>query len=580
MDPHQLMLKVDFRNAFNCIRRDKVLHSVLEKAPKLYPLVHSQYSQSTCLFFGNTFIDSAEGVQQGDPLGPLLFCLTIHDLVSNLRSEFRLFYLDDGTLGGNLNDILADIHSLEQAAGDLGLVLNHSKSEVICSDQQVRNCLLDLSPDFRLVDPEVVCLLGSPIGGPPAVDGVLSAKQRSLERMGERLKLLHSHDALCLLRNAFSLPKLLYILRTAPCFASSILVDLDRLQRVLLESICNVSLSDEAWFQASLPVKRGGLGIRSFVMLAPSAFLASAAGSSGLSLSILPSRMSCLACPHKSSALSLWQRGHTAEPPSGDSASVQRKWDSPIVEAKLSSLLEQASPNSRKRLLAASEKESGVWLNAPPISALGLRLDDESVRIAIGLRIGAPLCFPHRCVKSGSQVESSGLHGLSCMGSSGRHPRHNALNSIISRALAAIDVPSVLEPPGLFRSDGRRVDGVTIIPWEKGRALVWDATCRDTFAPSYNSLAVREAGLVAKRAEDSKKQKYGEICSTYTFVPIAVETSGVFGDEAKAFFRRLGFLSRSKTHDPLSHQKIVQRISVSIQQFNSWCILGSSNIQT
>ena len=140
-------------------------------------------------------------------------------------------------------------------------------------------------------------------------------------------------------------------------------MDLDRLQRVLFESICNVSLSDEAWFQASLPawfqashqaslpVKRGGLGIGSFVMLSPSAFLASATGSTGFSLSILPSRMSCLACPHKSSALSLWQRGHTAEPPSGDSASVHRKWDSPIVEAELSSLLEQTSPNSRKRLL-------------------------------------------------------------------------------------------------------------------------------------------------------------------------------------------------------------------------------------
>ena len=81
---------------------------------------------------------------------------------------------------------------------------------------------------------------------------------------------------------------------------------------------------------------------------------------------------------------------------------------------------------------------------------------------------------------------------------------HNALKSIICRALAAIDVPSVLEPPGLFKSDGRHVDGVTIIPWEKGHALVWNATCRDTYAPSYKSLAVREAGLVAKRAEDSK----------------------------------------------------------------------------
>ena len=133
-------------------------------------------------------------------------------------------------------------------------------------------------------------------------------------------------------------------------------MDLDRLQRVLLESICNVSLSDDAWFQASLLVKRGGLGSRSFVMLA---FLASAASSSGFSLSILPSRMSCLAYPHKSSALSLWQRGHTAEPPSGDSASVQRKWDSPIVKAKLSLSLSKPAP-TRERDCLQQVKRSPV----------------------------------------------------------------------------------------------------------------------------------------------------------------------------------------------------------------------------
>lgn len=38
MHPESLMLKVDFCNAFNSIRRDKVLHSVLELAPEIYPL--------------------------------------------------------------------------------------------------------------------------------------------------------------------------------------------------------------------------------------------------------------------------------------------------------------------------------------------------------------------------------------------------------------------------------------------------------------------------------------------------------------------------------------------------------------
>ena len=34
--------------------------------------------------------------------------------------------------------------------------------------------------------------------------------------------------------------------------------------------------------------------------------------------------------------------------------------------------------------------------------------------------------------------------------------------------------------------------------------LVWDATCPDTLAPSYSTLAVREAGAVAADAEYKK----------------------------------------------------------------------------
>ena len=43
---------------------------------------------------------SREGPQQGDPLGPLLFCGTIHPLLLSLTSELNLAYMDDVTLGG------------------------------------------------------------------------------------------------------------------------------------------------------------------------------------------------------------------------------------------------------------------------------------------------------------------------------------------------------------------------------------------------------------------------------------------------------------------------------------------------
>ncbi len=125
-------------------------------------------------------------------------------------------------------------------------------------------------------------------------------------------------------------------------------------------------------------------------------------------------------------------------------------------------------------------------------------------------------------------MDSLATHGLSCHWSEGRHFRHAALNDIVHRALTSAKVPSRLEPSGLYRTDGKRPDGITVVPWKSGQLLVWDATCPDTFAQSYSSSATREAGAVAALAEE-KEDKYANLSSAHTFTPVAIETYGVFG---------------------------------------------------
>ena len=191
-----------------------------------------------------------------------------------------------------------------------------------------------------------------------------------------------------------------------------------------------------------------------------------------------------------------------------------------------SKLVEAAAPTprDRARLLAAATKESGAWLNAPPSTSLGLRLEDEVVRISVGLRLGAPLSFPHQCRLCGTDVDAFATHGLSCIKSEGRHSRHAALNHIMKCSLTAAQIPAALEPNGLCREDGKRPDGVTIVPWKSGRSLVWDATCSDTFAASNIQHAVREARAVAVEAEHRKRAKYQALTHTHIFTPVSVET--------------------------------------------------------
>ena len=71
-------------------------------------------------------------------------------------------------------------------------------------------------------------------------------------------------------------------------------------------------------------------------------------------------------------------------------------------------------------------------------------MDDQTTRIAIGLRLGTPLCQPHIC-HCGGYVDALATHGLSCNKSQGRFSRHAAINAIIHRSLAAINVPSTLD---------------------------------------------------------------------------------------------------------------------------------------
>jgi hypothetical protein len=480
---------------------------------------------------------------------------------------------------GSVEEVQFDLLYLEEAAREINLFLNHNKSEIICVEERTKEKMLSFFPNLHPTDPSKATLLGSPIGGSEAIDIVWESKISQLRSMGDTLGSLQAHDALCLLRNALALPKVLYILRTAPSYISPLLATFDSIQRKLLESICNINLSDQGWLQASLPINSGGLGIRGTVLLAPSAFLASAAGSASLSRAILPIQFDPV-WPSEStlSAIQHWKSlaEGVVESPSGNSAIKQKAWDTPLVDGQFALLLSlsSANPAAKARLLAAQQKESGAWLTAPPLTALGLRLSNESIRTAVGLRLGAPLCSPHGCSLCGKQVDASGTHGLSCCHSKGRIPRHNGLNLIIKQALASAHIPSILEPQGLVRSDNKRPDGLTITPWANGQPLVWDVTCWDSFAPSYISLSSSGAGLVAERAARRKRDVYKDLPANHIFIPIAFESTGVFGNDTRLLIKEIARRSRLVTHDQLSYIKLCQRISICIQNFNCASILG------
>src|SRR5215510_1627705 len=366
----------------------------------------------------------------------------------------------------------------------------------------------------------------------------------------------------------------MYTLRASPCAGHQGLMKVDALLRKAVCSIANADLSDLQWLQASLPVSLGGLGIRSVSMLAPSAYLASAAETRILQNSILPSHVG-FADPEWNRIANIWSSYSSVSVPSCNTVQSQKVWDQAIVLASKAQLRSNAEVcQDKARLLAVSASHSGDWLNALPISSCGLRLDDEAVRVAVGLRLGARLCEPHSCV-CGAAVNSQGTHGLACKRSAGRIGRHQFLNDIVWRALNRANVPSIKEPVGLLRSDGKKPDGVTQIPWSEGKCLAWDVTLTDTLTASNLVASSSAAGGAAENAAVKKIHKYSALASKYTFVPIAFETMGPVNVTAEDFINSVGDRTHALTGDSREKQFLWQRLSLALQRYNALCFRGT-----
>ena len=75
--PDFAVIKINMQNAFNFVSRDAVLQQCFMHFPEIYPWTSWCYSQYPKLWHPLGSISSASGVQQGDPLGPLLFALVL-----------------------------------------------------------------------------------------------------------------------------------------------------------------------------------------------------------------------------------------------------------------------------------------------------------------------------------------------------------------------------------------------------------------------------------------------------------------------------------------------------------------------
>jgi len=239
-----------------------MLRSVLSTVSGIYRFCHLCYNNLSILKFDDRTILSQDRIvptHQGDPLGSLLFCVSIHPDLLRLQSELVAGFMDVLTLGGPSDVVAADLDYISSIQDDTGLCIDASKSEIISRGSRPRAAHFE---GFISVAPEEAELLGAPLYAGKKMDDLLENRCSDINFAISRLSLLSAHDALMRLKMSFSAPKMLHTLRCSQCVNHPCLEAFDNQLRKGIDTICNLSLTDIQWLQASLPVKDGGLGVR------------------------------------------------------------------------------------------------------------------------------------------------------------------------------------------------------------------------------------------------------------------------------------------------------------------------------
>ena len=542
------VLKLDLSNAFNLVSRQTLLAEATELLPILGRYACAAYSAPSPLFFGPFHVLSSEsGVQQGDPLGPLLFCLVLRKFwrlhAPDVPLPFKAWYADDGCLGAAPASLRAVVDAFTLHGPEFGLQINEEKCEVVTRTGAPLAELPGVTHVASLAD---WSLLGAPCGGDAQRERVSRTVAASLARKLRLLARVAAEDlqmAFVLLRCCGAFPSLVFFLRAMGPWPAW--EDVDK----ALDSVVGALLGADgaACAQVSLPLSRGGLGLRASVPFGPVACIAAICRAKELAL-LFTSRcfppdallLASLASPVLAQfPLALQQALELAGPCQhagvGGADVVQVR-----LQAKLSSSIDgELAARVRAGLdprgiarVAAAANGTNLWLLCPPDTSNLLVLSSPAFRALARFRLGLPVTDVPRPCQFCLRVDADvlGDHSLSCMAGGVRTLAHNALRDKLFQLATSALLSPQREVSVFPASSSQRID-LVVRGGFGHRTALFDIAITHALTPG----GLRAPGEAASRYEAVKTAEYGRFVdvNTQLFFPAVVDTFGGWGDSVR-----------------------------------------------
>ena len=585
------LLQLDLKNAFNLVSRAAFRSEVRKHMPELHGWVQYCYGPNTApeLWIGEYRLRSVCGVQQGDPLGPLLFTLALRPVLLRLSeklSEWReealandmeidqgketpsmlSFYLDDG--------VIVDRHEvLQRALGYMNSDEARSYGLHLC----VQKCNLwwPKPPTSESDDGYPVALnrirqpchsvLKAPIGGHrQLVERVDAQVARMEQTFNDIVEIDDAQTTLALLRVTMGVCQINYLLRTVPASATKRGAQrFDELTYGAINKMVGGTLATDIFRELQLPLRpidktthTLGIGLQSAVATAPAAYLASTAQTNHLVRKMTNCEQGSALCQNwfasqTHNLLRIYTRN-------GDTPSLDEISSNPIpTQRELTQLINRKTwddiPKGTQRTIAfrATMSLPGAkdWVKAPPCPALQTHVNNH--RFKAWMRYYTQTPFRNRgvatCPRPGcaKELDLFGDHLLICphsslVGSANVTTRHNRQVRLLAEELSKAARNPVIEPKQ--REDQSTRPDIKATGKGGGDDLIDISIVHPFSAQTTRDRTIADPFTTTRYAYNAKLRKHRQLLDAQTggsIVPIVLSACGGWEPRSHEYARNL-----------------------------------------